>query len=151
MSETLEALGLPPPPIDRFTGEHAFLSNFYSAPVEYEGVMYPTVEHAFQAQKTLDQDERLLIKAQMKPADAKRRGRDVALRADWEDVKDEIMGALVLDKFVRHPRLRERLLATGDRELIEGNTWGDTYWGVCGGEGKNQLGRILMRVRAHLS
>lgn len=80
------------------------------------------------------------------PKKAKQRGRQVVLIPDWEDEKLEIMFDLVRMKF-EDRELRERLLATGDEELIEGNWWGDTFWGVCKGEGKNALGKILMTVR----
>jgi ribA/ribD-fused uncharacterized protein len=140
----------PDEPITSFTGPFRFLSNFYEADVLFEGAVYPSVEHAFQAAKTFDEDERQTIRLQMKPGDAKRRGRNLKLRDDWEDVKIQIMEQLVLDKFVRHEPLRAKLLATGDRQLIEGNNHGDRFWGVSGGQGENWLGRILVRVRAHL-
>ena len=81
------------------------------------------------------------------PAEAKRFGRRVRLRLDWEQVKLDIMRQLVADKFARSDELRRRLLATGDAELVEGNAWNDTFWGVCRGRGQNHLGRILMEVR----
>jgi len=133
--------------IDRFRGKYYFLSNFYGAPVMYGGIEYRNNEAAFQAQKDPD---RAVEFALLQPNEAKRRGRHVNLRKDWENVKDDIMYAIVFDKFNRNPELREALLATEDAELIEGNDWGDTYWGVCEGRGKNHLGRILMRVRDEL-
>lgn len=135
--------------IASFRGEHAFLSNFYPVEVQFDGVVYPTVEHAFQAAKTVDADERDQICQQMKPLDAKRLGQDVKLRDDWETKKIAVMEDLVLQKFQR-PVLRARLLATGDAALVEGNTWGDTFWGVSEGKGANHLGRILMRIREYL-
>jgi ribA/ribD-fused uncharacterized protein len=72
----------------------------------------------------------------------------VPKRPDWEDVKVGIMWQLLTDKFIRHENLRRQLLATGDEELVEGNTWGDRFWGVCDGEGRNMLGVLLMRVRS---
>lgn len=133
--------------IDRFKGKYYFLSNFYGAPVMYGGIEYRNNEAAFQAQK--DPDKAVEF-ASLQPNEAKRRGRRVNLRKDWEGVKDDIMYDIVFDKFTRNPELREALLATEDAELIEGNDWGDTYWGVCEGKGKNRLGRILMRVRDEL-
>ena len=84
------------------------------------------------------------------PSEAKRLGRRVRLRSDWEQVKYDVMLDVVRAKFNQHPDLAQKLLATGDEELVEGNDWGDTYWGVCNGRGKNMLGKILMRVRAEL-
>ena len=67
-----------------------------------------------------------------------------------EEVKDQIMYEIVLNKFSQNEELREKLIATGDEYLAEGNTWHDTYWGVCNGKGKNKLGKILMQVREEL-
>jgi len=132
--------------IDRFFGEYRFLSNFWPGVVEYEGIRYPSTEHAFQAAKTTDQEERRRIAALPSPRDAKRAGRTVSLRGDWEAIKIDVMLDIVRMKF-RHAYLREMLLATGDHELVEGNDWNDAFWGVCRGRGENNLGKILMRVR----
>lgn len=133
--------------ISEFRGKYKFLSNFWSAPVLFDGYEYPTVEHAYQAAKTTDPASRHFIRSTSTPAAAKQGGKGVSLRKDWESVKTKIMAELVLQKFARHPDLRKNLLETGDAVLEEGNTWGDTYWGVCNGQGKNMLGKILMRVR----
>lgn len=130
--------------------EWGFLSNFYPSHVIYEGVCYPTVEHAYQAAKTLDVNERLAIAEQATPGRAKRAGRKVTLRADWEQVKVPIMHALLLSKFEGFPDLARRLQATGDREIVEANDWGDVFWGVSGGYGENMLGKLLMQVRTEL-
>ena len=135
--------------IDKFVGESAFLSNFFNMPVYYNGLLYLNSEAAFQAQKTLDSKERKRFST-MNPSEAKRAGRSVELREDWEYVKDDIMFDIVLSKFASNPILRKLLLTTGDEELVEGNTWNDTYWGVCNGRGQNKLGKILMRVRSLL-
>lgn len=133
--------------IDSFTGNYWFLSNFYDpAPVRYEGEEYPTTEHAYQAAKTLDVRERQQIQETSDPGRTKKLGRRVTLRPDWEDIKLDIMLDLVRQKF-RDPTLRRALLDTGTQELVEGNWWGDTFWGVCKGKGSNHLGKILMRVR----
>lgn len=136
--------------IDSFEGPFGFLSNFYPAPVEFEGVVYPTSEHAYHAAKTLDLAQRALILRCATPSSAKRFGQRVSMREDWEAVKIETMEAIVERKFRTHPDLRVRLLATGTRELIEGNFWGDRFWGICGGQGRNELGKVLMRVRERL-
>jgi hypothetical protein len=137
-----------PTPIDSFRKEWAFLSNFYPCKVFYGLHYYVTVEHAFQAAKTVDQQEREKIRKAASPFLAKRFGQNVTLRYGWDAMKLEIMSDLLWQKFILNHELRARLLATGDRELIEGNTWQDFYWGVCDGVGKNYLGRLLMALRA---
>ena len=141
------------PPITEFQGEYRFLSNFYPAEVQFEGITYPSVEHAYQSAKTLDRAERQRLASIKDPAQAKRAGRALKYRADWEAVKFDVMEQCVRDKFTRHPDLRAKLLATGDAELVEGNTWGDRIWGVDppgSAQGENRLGMILMRVRSQL-
>jgi ribA/ribD-fused uncharacterized protein len=133
--------------IAKFDGEYRFLSNFYyPAYVELDGVLYRTVEHAYQAAKTLDLDLRHKI-SNAPTAKAKRLGQNVELRPDWETVKIDIMRDLLTQKFSYH-ELREKLLATGTEELVEGNWWRDTFWGQCPlGNGQNWLGRLLMEIR----
>lgn len=134
--------------IDRFDGtKYRFLSNFFMAPVAYEGILYPSTEHAFQAAKSLDPKVRQRIANLPTPGQAKRAGRQVSIRPDWEQVKYDVMSEIVLEKFLTHSDLRQKLIDTGDEELVEGNTWGDQYWGVCNGVGLNNLGKILMQVR----
>ena len=135
--------------IDLFRGEYAFLSNFHKCTVEYEGMTYPSVEHAFQAAKNPDPEYRRSVAAAASPVTAKRMGKKTALRRDWEQVKEWIMYELLLSKF-SDPDLREKLLATGDAVLIEGNKHWDRYWGVCSGSGLNKLGKLLMKVRERI-
>ena len=135
--------------IKEFKGEYRFLSNFVDAPVELDGVWYYTVEHAYQAAKTLDPIEREKVQIMDKPGDAKRFGKKLTLRADWEQVKLGIMLKLLRQKFSRLV-FKEQLLETGDQELVEGNKWHDTFWGVCNGVGENHLGKLLMQVREEL-
>ena len=135
--------------INNFKGKYYFLSNFYSAQVMYEGLLYKNNEFAFQSAKVKDLERRKQF-CELDPSVAKRKGRNVLLRQDWENVKDEIMYQCVKDKFTRNLDLKQKLLDTDDEELIEGNTWNDTYWGICKGRGKNMLGKILMRVREEL-
>ena len=137
--------------VESFSGTFRFLSNFYPAPVLYEGITYPTSEHAFQAVKTVDENSRQNIAMLETPAEAKKYGRTVRMRPAWDDVKVGVMAEIVLGKFMQNPDLLEKLLATDDIELIEGNTWGDKFWGVCDGEGENNLGKILMLVRDGLN
>jgi len=135
--------------IDEFKGKYFFLSNFYTAPVEYEGLLYQNNEAAFQSAKVIDIERRKQF-CNIDPSISKRKGRNVTLRHDWEKIKDQVMEDCVRDKFTRNSELRQRLVDTGEEELIEGNTWNDTYWGVCRGRGKNVLGKILMKVREEL-
>ena len=137
--------------IDSFSGEYRFLSNFYQAEVEFEGMMYPSTEHAYQAAKTLDIKSRAMFQGGT-AGQAKRLGQVIILRDDWthDNVKISVMYAVLLDKFTRHQDLRKQLIATSPNELIEGNTWNDTFWGVCDGKGKNHLGKLLMSIRQEI-
>lgn len=137
--------------IDRFSGEYRFLSNFHESRVQIFGHMCPTVEHAYQAAKCNKQSNFLGIVSCQTPGMAKKIGRVVAIRDDWESLKDVIMLNLLRQKFL-DPILRAKLLETEHAQLIEGNTWGDRYWGMCSGSagkltGLNKLGQMLMVVR----
>lgn len=140
-------------PITWFSGDYRFLSNFYECSVEYDGKVYPSAEHAFQAAKTTDPLYGQQIRQALTPKHAKQLGRELpppVFRKDWDAVRVKVMEGVVLAKFSQHPNLQEKLLATGDRELIEGNHHGDSYWGVYKGEGENWLGKILVRTREYL-
>lgn len=135
--------------IGEFKGKYYFLSNFFSSKIEHEGRVYDNGEamfHSFKNDNPKYKDSLVGID----PSSAKKFGREVHLRRDWEEVKDECMYITVKAKFTQNQDLKEKLLATGDAMLIEGNTWNDKYWGVCYGKGKNKLGQILMRVREEL-
>lgn len=141
--------------IDNFKNKYFFLSNFYLSPVKFEGLVYPSVEHAFQAAKTLDKEERKEFAILKTPSDAKKKGRYCQLRSDWEEVKVQVMLECLRNKF-KDKTLRKMLLETGDEILVEGNTWHDNCWGSCSCEkckdieGKNFLGKCLMRVREEI-
>jgi hypothetical protein len=128
-----------------FRGDRWFLSNFYPAPVVLDGVIFPTVEHGYQAAKTLHRPSREVVRRAATPGQAKRLGRALILRPDWEAVKLAVMEGLLRQKFA-DPKLRARLVVI-EGEIVEQNTWGDTWWGVCRGRGENHLGRLLMRIR----
>lgn len=139
------------PPVERFRDEYRFLSNFYPASIKTaDGREWPSVEYAYQAAKTSDLAEQERIRKLPRPGQAKRAGRHVAIREDWDRIKLRVMFDLLSRKFRQNPDLADRLRATGRRELIEGNHWHDTYWGVCDGRGLNHLGQLLMMVRADL-
>lgn len=136
--------------IESFQGEYQFLSNFWPAEVELDGQRYPTVEHAYQAAKTLHSGQRRTIQTAPRPGIAKSMGKRVHLREDWNsDTKLAVMGDLLRQKFSSEP-LRTKLQETGEEEIREGNDWGDTFWGVFKGRGENNLGKMLMFIRADL-
>lgn len=134
-----------------FKNEYFFLSNFYPCMIyDYRVSKYaPSVEHYFQAQKTVHKSEIEMILNAKTASDAKKLGRKVSLREDWEDIKDAVMLEGLRQKFA-YPHLRNKLLHTKDIELVENNNWNDTYWGVCNGVGKNMLGKLLMQVREEI-
>ena len=138
--------------IIEFDGQYDFLSNFYPSSILYEGIVYPTNEHFFQAMKTLDHAERQKIAKADTPGKAKRLGRAVTLRPDWELIKIDIMQLGLEEKF-KDPILRAKLLATGNTPLVEGNWWHDNFYGDCQCPkcqtilGHNVLGKMLMDLR----
>jgi hypothetical protein len=133
--------------VNAFIGDYSFLSNFYPAPMTYRGVFYPTSEHAYQAAKTDDLNYKSIIATAPTPSGAKRLGKRAPIREDWNDVKLGVMLEVVLAKFDQNPNLLKKLTDLEGYELVEGNYWNDTYWGVCRGKGSNHLGKILMMVR----
>lgn len=135
--------------INSFEGEYGFLSNFYECSVEYNGMTFGSSEAAFQAQKCVDDEDKIKFKY-LRPKGAKRFGKTVKLRPDWDEVKVEVMRGVLKAKFTQNPELKSMLLATGDNELVEGNRWGDRFWGVCKGTGQNNLGKLLMELRDDL-
>lgn len=140
-------------PITSFRGRYAYLSNFYITQVPFEGAFYPSAEHAFQAAKTTDKTLRKEISNLDTPIEAKRAGRELLLRHNWENIKNRVMLKIVRSKFSVRYDMAIALSRTEGCELIERNNWGDRYWGMCWNadkgiwEGKNRLGRILMIVR----
>lgn len=157
--------------IGTFRGEHFFLSNM--KPLENwietdQGVLVPTAEHAYQAAKFEDPDVHYEIAHARAKTDTTKAHADgvaskdlahefieagIVVRPDWEIAKLSIMYVSVQQKFFKNEELAALLVATGDEELVEGNHWGDVYWGVSpigSNTGENHLGRILMRVRGEL-
>lgn len=135
--------------IDSFAGKYRFLSNFHPSPVQVGTHHAITVEHAYQASKTIDEREFLWVLAAATPGQAKRRGSKVTLRDDWTRLRQPIMRGLLKSKFMSLD-LANKLILTGNQILIEGNTWGDTFWGMCNGRGLNKLGKMLMAIRVGL-
>lgn len=133
-------------PINEFEGDYYFLSNFYPCQIIYNGYMFKSSESAFQSAKDLSRQIEFEF---LTPWRAKKLGKQVNLRPDWEEIKNSVMEDILRIKFSK-TRLKEKLVSTYPRELIEGNTWNDTYWGVCDGKGKNNLGKILMKLRKEI-
>ena len=142
--------------IRSFRGDYWFLSNFYPCAILFDGFEFKSVEAAFQAAKCADLDQRAMFQPIGQPAMAKKLGRTVTLRSDWETVKLSILTELVRLKFVSSPELMGALLATGDAMLVEDNTWHDNFYGNCTCDrcrdtvGLNHLGRTLMQFRDQL-
>lgn len=130
-------------------GEHGYCSNFWRAPIEVNGKVYPTTEHYFQASKTLIPEEHERIRILDTPGKAKFAGRHVTLRRGWEGIKENVMLEGLRAKFTQHTILREKLLSTGNARLHEDNPW-DKYWGYSKGKGLDRLGKLLMQVREEL-
>lgn len=145
--------------IDSFAGRYWFLSNFAPWWITYEGIDYPSNEHAFQAAKTTDRHLRIKIAIVQTPTEAKRVGRSVHLREGWDShLRYTVMEELIGLKFNRSQILAKRLAETGNAVLIEGNAWHDQVWGdcrcgrgSCAKTGMNLLGWMLMRQRAMLT
>lgn len=134
-----------------FTDKYRFLSNFYPSPITYKGKSYSTVEHAYQAAKTTNEEVAELIRTARTPGKAKYLGYAVTLRPDWDEAKEVVMLECLRLKF-QDKVLRSMLLLTYNQELYEGNDWNDTYWGVVNGRlgCKNRLGELLMKVREEI-
>ena len=135
--------------IESFREPYDFLSNFYNCKIIYKGITYNNAEAAYQAQKC---PERALEFCELSGAQAKKLGRLVEMNPNFEAKKLVIMTEILTEKFYQNPVLMEKLLATKDAELIEGNWWGDTFWGICTNKkmdhiGENWLGKILMSIR----
>lgn len=131
-----------------FRGKFWFLSNFYPVEVKMYGVVYPSVENAFQASKCVRKEDRVIFES-VSSLESKKLGRKVELRKDWEDVRVNIMNVLLCRKF-ENKELRDKLLRV-EGEIVEDNSWGDEFWGRCNGRGKNVLGNLLMNLRFELS
>jgi hypothetical protein len=143
--------------IQKFEGRYGFLSNFYPCLIEHRGISYPSVEHFYVAQKCngpqfmngvqyTPADFREMIARIPHPGTVKKMGAKMSIRKDWDEKKLEFMNWAVREKF-KDEKLAQMLLETGEYELVEGNIWNDTFWGVCDGKGHNHLGKILMCVR----
>ncbi len=152
--------------IKRFKGRWFFFSNFYPCEIKHKGIKYPSVEHYYVAQKFkgmqlygghyfTEPDFKELLAKVKEASDVKRMGRLLKNRPDWDDIKYGVMEWGVRYKFSKDERLKKMMLDTGDEEMVESNFWHDNYWGNCTcvkcvGEGENNLGKLLMKIREEL-
>ena len=138
-----------------FRGTYSFLSNYFDyCPVSYEGLTYRNSEAAYQAAKAVNPEDRKMF-CDVNPGKAKALGKKIQLRPDWDNVKADVMRAVIRAKFTQHPELTNWLIATGYEELVEGNYWHDNFFGDCrcpacrDNPGLNMLGKILMEEREY--
>lgn len=133
-----------------FFDNYRWLSNFHLCEISLQGLKYPSSEHAYQAMKTIRTKDRKMVRDAPTPNAAKHMGQEVPLRAGWDDMKMQKMEEVLRCKFLQNTYLRILLDTTNDLHLEETNYWGDTFWGVCNGVGENNLGKLLMKLRAEL-
>lgn len=131
-----------------FQGENRWLSNFWPVFVELDGVTFPSIENAYQAAKTFPENREDFVWCTA--GQSKRLGRKVPMRPEWDEIKIKVMSDLIKQKFKIGSPLAKKLIATGSVNIVEGNTWGDCFWGVCNGKGNNHLGKLLMEQRNFL-
>lgn len=136
--------------ISKFDGKFRFLSNFYESVFEYKGLLWKTAEHAYQAEKTNFIDLKEKIRMLPTASQAKKVGKKLPIREDWDQVKISVMEQIVYEKFKQNKKLMKMLIETDNALLEEGNYWNDTFWGICNGIGENHLGKILMKIREKL-
>lgn len=129
--------------IDSFKGDYRWLSNFWI----HDSTNMLSVEHYYQASKAITADDYALVLSSKSPGEAKRMGKEIICRPDWDDVKLVLMEHFLREKFLWNSALALQLKSTSDALLVEGNVWGDKFWGVCDGEGDNHLGKLLMKIR----
>ena len=139
--------------IDRFEGIYGFLSNFSRHSFRKDDILWPTVEHYYQAMKTPDKVSQGRIWSCPTPSAAKKLSYEVEIRENWEIIKPDVMLTALEYKFDQNIEIQKMLIDTGDAILIEGNHWHDNYWGDCkcdkckNKNGQNVLGKLLMYVR----
>ena len=135
--------------INDFRGPFRWLSNFEMCPVMFEGDIFPSSEHAYQAAKCTNRPDRGIFTLGT-CAEARKRGNNVPLRYGWDEMRLWVMETILRDKFTRNPQLGKKLILTGRIWLAERNTWGDCFWGIYNGAGSNHLGELLMLIRNDL-
>lgn len=136
--------------VPSFEGKYKFLTNFWPSRLHYEGIEYPSVEHAYQAAKTTERQLRQKIASCRTPGEARQLGKKIPIRPDWSKIRVQIMEELVREKFTANPALGAGLRSTYPATIVMGNLSGDRFWGVHNGTGENRLGKILMKIRDEL-
>lgn len=129
-----------------FRNEYWYLSNMYPCEIRVNGLTFTCAEACFQSFKTTNLNERKKFQG-LNGFEAKKLGKKLKLRSDWNDIRIEVMARVVNAKFKQNPELKHKLLNTGNLTIIENNTWNDTFWGKCNNKGLNNLGKIIMRLR----
>ena len=140
--------------ISQFKGEYHWLSNYayFERPLCGEGISYPTNEHFFVVMKSKHVSFRKRVEKHSTKG-LKYLGRQVELRSDWPQIKNDVMEFGLRWKFSKsNPTLRQKLIDTGSVIIQEGNYWNDLYWGVClkTGKGQNHLGKLIMKIREEI-
>lgn len=135
--------------IKEFQGKNRIYSNFYICNVKVYGIVYKSAEHAFQAMKATNEEDRIYIQEAPTPGKAKWRGNEIKVRSGWKGIRVGVMRHIVTCKFEQNWYLMDKLISTGNEILEEGNNWKDDFWGIYKGKGENWLGRILMEVREY--
>lgn len=134
--------------ITKFIGEYAFLSNFYECQIKYKTLLFNSAESAFQSCKCKNEEDKIKFTT-LSPVESKKYGKRIQLIDNWDTLKNSFMTDIVYNKFNQNLSLKYKLLETYPLNLIEGNKWNDTYWGICNGRGLNILGKILMNTRKY--
>lgn len=133
--------------ITDFSEQYSFLSNLYPSPMVIDGRYYQTVEHAFHAAKAKNEEDAKLVRQCESASQAKRLGKQMPVRDNWEEIQLTVMKRLLLVKFCANRQLSKKLLETGDAPIVYSNNDGDWYWGKFQGNGENNIGTLLMQVR----
>ena len=139
--------------IREFCDEYRWLSNFWCMEtpiVDDLGYQFPTVEHYYVSQKTTVRIQKYMVSQCPTPGKAKQMGRGFKIPLDWDNKRIDVMNRALVHKFgPKNPWLQQKLIATGNQQIFEGNNWGDTFWGVDIDtlQGGNMLGRMLMDIR----
>lgn len=135
--------------INKFAGDYAFLSMSYRYPIEYKGVTFPSLEHAYHAMKSDNPADWERLSGYIRPVNVRAASRTIKMRSDWNMIRDSILLELNMIKF-SDPVLRQKLNDTGDSVLVYDNRDGDQYLGVFNKVGDNMLGKTLMKIRDSL-
>ncbi|KHD73324.1 hypothetical protein MB27_35595 [Actinoplanes utahensis] len=127
------------------------LQTDYPAVVVHQGREYRSVAHAYWALSTSDPGRHDRIAAADRGFEAAALAAEAPRRDDWAAGRLAVMGALLRDKYRRHPALAATLLATGDARILSSGEMESRYWSTAGREGTNWVGRLLEVIRSELA